>query len=337
METKERIIKTVAYFDLFDYPLSRAEIRGWLYGDRKVSFSETEEAIDALIADGTLKENGGFVSAADREGLNDIRRERFMHSLRKKKRSRRWARIFGSLPGVELVGIANTLAYDNARDGSDIDFFIVSAPGTVWRTRLLAAGLAALCGLRPKAGDSRDRLCLSFFVTSDSLDLAAAIADSRGFIGTERSRVLAAKAPARSGLNLSAREKGGENDFEDIYLHYWLRQMLPLCGYESAAEKYRQANGLDRKRGVPLVPGSLARLVGFLRHLPGDFLKAAQISHFPPAINESWARHDGSVVISDNILKFHVNDRRREVYDKWTRRCGSLMPECRKAPQEAAV
>jgi hypothetical protein len=303
MDVDERIMKTVAYFDLFDYPLTRAEIRRWLYADKDGTASSRGEndpvlvsdAISRLISRGTLKEDSGYICAADREGLSAIREERFRHSLRKMRRARRWARVFGALPGVKMVGIGNTLAYGNAKDGSDIDFFIVTEPGTIWRTRFFAAGVAAFFGLRPKAGVSRDRLCLSFFVTSDNQDISAIAAN--------------------------------DGSFEDIYLHYWMRQMVPLCGSLETADMYRASNGGIAPRGMPVKAGMLSRVFGSLRRLPGDFLKKAQISHFPQAIKAAASKNDGSVMVSDTVLKFHVNDRRREVYDKWVKRLESLLPE----------
>ena len=99
-----------------------------------------DAAIATLLGSKILKEENDFVFIFDRDGLSAVRAERKIFSDRKWKRARRWARIFAALPAVELVGVGNTLAYDNAKDGSDIDFFIVTAPGAVWRTRFFCAG-----------------------------------------------------------------------------------------------------------------------------------------------------------------------------------------------------
>jgi hypothetical protein len=294
MNIPERIIRTVAYFDLFDYPLTETEVWRWLFGadvaclpDRQVSFGEAEKAIADLVACGKLKREGGFICAADRDGLPFIREERFRHAARKWKRARRWAAAFAAVPGVELVGIGNTLAYNNAKDSSDIDFFIVTAPGTIWRNRIFCAGLAALFNLRPRLGDSRDKLCLSFFVTSDNLAIAPA--------------------------------------FPDIYLSYWLRQMAPVAGRAETASAFRAANGGLTERGLTGKAVIWAWLFKPIGWLPGDFLKNMQNRRFPEVLRASEARRDGSVVISDRMLKFHVNDRRAEVSEKWEKRSEELL------------
>jgi hypothetical protein len=289
MEIDERIIRTVAYFDLFDYPLTEAEVRRWLFGAGVVSFSEIAETVDGLASRGTLKEEGGLICVADREGLRELREERFRHSARKWKRARRWANVFAAVPGVELVAIGNTLAYNNAKDDSDIDFFIVTAPGTIWRNRFFCAGLAALFKARPRADDSRDKLCLSFFAASDALD-----------------------------LSVIARP-------EDVYLHYWLRQLVPLAGSTETAAAFCAANGRLTERGGASKAWVWAWLFRPIGWLGGDFLKKAQEKRFPKPLRAAEAKGDGSVVISDKMLKFHVNDRRQEVRERWEKRVEYLM------------
>ena len=289
MDLREAIIRTVCYFDLFDFPLSRAEICDRLYGS-DAGAHEVDAAVATLLDSKILKEENGFISLSDRDGLSAVRAERKIFSDRKWKRARRWERIFAALPDVELVGVGNTLAYDNAKDGSDIDFFIVTAPGAVWRTRFFCAALAAVFDLRPKADDNRDKLCLSFFVTADSLDMQAFAIRS-----------------------------------DDIYMRYWTRQMTPLAGKLSAFELFRVVNrgvSVREKIGSSVV---LRLLFSPLALLPGSFMRNWQKRHFPQALIEAEARHDGSVIISDSVLKFHVNDRRAYIYDRWQKRVKSIL------------
>ena len=49
-------------------------------------------------------------------------------------------------------------------------------------------------------------------------------------------------------------------------------------------------------------------------------MKNWQTRHFPEDLIEAEAKHDGSVVISDSVLKFHVNDKRADIYEKWEKR-----------------
>ena len=325
MDIEERIIRTVAYFDLSDYPLTRAEISRWLIPEeprtknRFPSLDETDRGLTDLISKGVLKEERGLLSAADREGLPAMREERFRFSARKWKRARRWAAAFAAVPGVELVGIGNTLAYNNAKDGSDIDFFIVAAPGTIWRTRIFCAGLAALFNLRPRSGDNRDKLCLSFFVTSEMLDLSVIARIPDASVGAMK------QSPGNRVASSESREARDGGNIEDVYLHYWLRQLVPLAGRAETAAAFRAANGGWAERGFAGKAGMWRWLFRPVGWLPGNFLKGAQGKRFPRILREAEKRNDGSVVISDKMLKFHVVDRRAEVRERWERRVEFLM------------
>jgi hypothetical protein len=289
MDLREAIIRTVCYFDLFDYPLTREEIAKWLYG-ASAGEGEVRAAVNALVDEKKMKEENGLVFFSDREGLAAVRAERKIFSDRKWKRARRWARVYAALPGVELVGVGNTLAYDNAKDGSDIDFFIVTAAGAIWRTRFLCAALAAVFDLRPKANDNRDKLCLSFFVTTEALEM----------------------------LKLA---RGSE----DIYMYYWTRLMRPLFGKTKTYELFRAANPevepLER-----ICNGKILRvLLSPLALLPGAFMRSWQKRRFPKPLIAAEAKHDYSVIISDTVLKFHVIDRRADIYERWTNRVKSML------------
>jgi hypothetical protein len=297
MDLRETVIRTVCYFDLFDFPLTREEIKSLLCSN-ELRAADVEAAIASLVVGKSLNANDGLLSLSDRDGLEKIRAERKLFSERKWRRARRWARVFSALPGVAFAGVGNTLAYDNARDGSDIDFFIVTAPGAIWRTRFFCAALAALFDLRPKNGNNRDKLCLSFFVTTEALDMRA--------------------------LAIGA---------DDVYMRYWTRQMTPLSGNQKTAELFFSKNHeaqLRKKIGSSAVWRLLCAPLGLL---PGAFMRGWQQRHFPKAIVDAAARRDGSVVISDAILKFHVSDRRADIYERWQKRVESILHESRETPR----
>ena len=65
MHTLEQsVLKTLAYFDVFRYPLTREELYGALYQDRAEddAFSHADflSLVDAMIADGQIYETGGY-------------------------------------------------------------------------------------------------------------------------------------------------------------------------------------------------------------------------------------------------------------------------------------
>jgi hypothetical protein len=297
MNLDESVLKTISYFDLFDYPLTRAEVWKYLVGE-KTNLSEADAAVSALVTSGKLEEKNGLIFFPGRGSVAATRESRYRHSCRKWRRARRWANVFSGIPGVMLVAIGNTLSYNNAKDGSDIDFFIVVRRGNLWRTRIFAAALAAFLRLRPMPGDGRDKLCLSFFIADDNFDL----------------KKFSIPGPT------------------DIYLAYWIAQLAPLRGAPGVYERFLSENDWI-KAILPNVAGEGAYRgsAGFWKYLfsplailPGSFLKNVQMRRFPASLREAMGRSDGSVVIGDGVLKFHLNDRRAEIYDKWVRRISNI-------------
>jgi len=171
----EAVIKTIAFFDLFDYPLTPLEIRNYLGEDRSLS-----DVRRILKNTDRLAERQGFYFLAGREEIVGIRQQRHNYAARKIRIARRFARLFSLCPWVKSVTLANSIGAFNLRDGSDIDFFIITAPGRIWLSRLYCTGLAKLLGRRPTAREKRDKICLSFYLSADRLaigDLRLAGAD----------------------------------------------------------------------------------------------------------------------------------------------------------------
>jgi len=81
----------------------------------------------------------------------------------------------GTIPFVDFVLVAGSVAMGNPTADSDIDVILGCRAGRIWTVRLFAIAILELAGLRRRAGDSktdaRDRLCLSHFLTPESYRL----------------------------------------------------------------------------------------------------------------------------------------------------------------------
>jgi hypothetical protein len=78
----------------------------------------------------------------------------------------RYGRIIAALPFVRMVAVTGSLAMNNAEEGKDIDFMLVTAPGRLWTVRalsLLVARFAKRAGVH---------LCPNYLVTTDALELS---------------------------------------------------------------------------------------------------------------------------------------------------------------------
>jgi hypothetical protein len=140
--TLERsVLQTVAYSDVFDYPLTADEIHRYLIG-----YPATRAEIASVLNGGSLVPRAlsrldGYYTLPGREDIVGTRKRRQQESTRLWIRAMHYGRIIGSLPFVRMVAITGELAMDNIAPKSDIDYFVVTERGRVWLCRLLAIGV----------------------------------------------------------------------------------------------------------------------------------------------------------------------------------------------------
>lgn len=158
------ILQTVAYADIFDYPMTIAEIHRYLIGT-SASREAVSHAIHHLI--GTyLADCEGYVCLSGRESIIKTRQRRAKVAERLWEYAERYANAVGRLPFVRMVAITGSLAVDNTDKEGDIDLMIITAPGRLWLCRLLVIGLV-------KRGIKQDgiTLCPNYFVTTNALNI----------------------------------------------------------------------------------------------------------------------------------------------------------------------
>jgi hypothetical protein len=286
----------LAFFDVFAWPLTLVEQWRWQYG-----WPGKSTPLRGCLADppAVIDEAFGLRSLTAGQASRTRRWQRYRLAERKFRRARWFAWWASRLPTVRLVAVGNSLAWSSAADDSDIDLFVVTRPGTLWATRLLLGAPLKLLGLRPTPNQQRDRLCLSFMVSEAQLDLA--------------------------GLRLGS---------EDVYFAFWLAALVPLYDADQVMRRLWQAN----RRILNRLPAAFPRRVAERRQVkagrwPRSIAAEALVALsrtaerpsrwlqerlFPSRIRE-LANRDSRVVITDHVLKFHVDDRRqlfREGYEK---------------------
>lgn len=283
---RRAVVKLIIFFDLFDYPLTTYEI--WVNLDRLVSPSEILGALQAdQTAQPKVAEQHGFYFLVGRDSIVATRAERYNYSCRKLKIARRFANLFKICPFIRLVALSNSFGDHNLRDGSDLDFFIVSAPGRIWLSRLYCAGLAKLLNKRPTIKVKRDRVCLSFYITEDQLNL--------------------------DNLKIAA---------FDPHFHYWRRYFFPLYDRGGVYAQFLSVNkdeaGLDGPQLRVVMPDkiNLSRPSFLAIDYLEFFAKMLQLKILPQTIRVARNK-PGHVIINDQVLKFHEHDNRQEILEKY--------------------
>jgi len=161
--TRACLLRTLAYFDVFDHPLTVAELV--YYADVPfVNARSAHRELTELLALGTLEHHAGHWS------LHDCV-ERVQRRLRSAERAQarfpqaeRMTRRIASFPFVRAVLISGSMSKGCMAPDGDIDYFIITTPGRLWVARTLLILYKKLFLL-----NSRRDFCVNYFVDIEHL------------------------------------------------------------------------------------------------------------------------------------------------------------------------
>jgi len=299
------ILRTLAYFDIFDYPLTVSELWRWLWPDPaqpvgEVTVEQVQQALKFDELRGRVGMVDDYVVLTGREGIVKTRSDRQPANVRKWKRAESAARFLELVPFVQLVAVSNTLAINNARPESDIDFFIVTSGQHIWIARFLVTGIISLLGWRRHGQKITNRICLSFYITTSALDLS----------------------PLKSAE-------------PDPHFTFWVSQIVPLMDDDQTYEKFRAANPWvtatlpnawkEASTGRVLAPNSsLCSIKKFYEvffsspiGIPiENWTRNHQMKRFTNDTTGKSKEPGNDVIISEDVLKFHEEDRRGKYNQK---------------------
>jgi hypothetical protein len=278
-----RTLNTVKYFDLFDYPLTRDELRKWQFKGGEI---DTQG----------LSELDGFYFLPGRDVIVKTRKEREMISLKKIRKAQKIARIIGMIPNVSLVSIVSNLGYLNAELNADIDLFIVAKPGRIWGVRFWSVMLMKILGQRPTKKNMKDKICLSYYTDENNLNL--------------ESTKISEPDPHLCYLVSQNLPIYSESDMWERFVeeNKWINKYLPNFKYSEDDKRFMI------KLGNPYLKGLIAKTeLGFEEKL----YRFVQMSKMASELKVAMNKGDKKVIINDEMLKLHTNDKRDEINRKF--------------------
>ncbi|MFA6296501.1 MAG: hypothetical protein WC663_04045 [Patescibacteria group bacterium] len=304
MQDLERaVLSAISYYDIFEYPLTSWEIFKWGY-DRKQETENRKQKIKLSEINNILSNSekiknilchkNGFYFLNGREEIVEIRRQRYLLAQKRWKKLQRITTILQVVPFIKMIAGCNNLLINNIKPESDIDVFVVVKSGRMWMTRFLLTSLVSLLGQWRHKDRISGKICLSFFVTDDNLNL----------------------------------EKIAKKPY-DIYLNNWVLLAAPLLD-RNIYSKFMQENGWAKNS----MPNALEYLpVGYERKIKKilflDLIRnicekilggkiGNELEKIFRKIQIKKMRGKGlDVIISDKMLKFHEVDRRDQFREEF--------------------
>src|SRR5688572_11958238 len=127
MHLENAILETLAYSDIFDFPLNIDELHRYL-----VAPAEPADMAQCLADMDKVDSREGYYFLSGRDEIVALRKARESASRRACQRAVFYGRMLGSLPFVRMVALTGSLAVMNLSKGADIDYMLVTEPGRLW-------------------------------------------------------------------------------------------------------------------------------------------------------------------------------------------------------------
>ena len=152
------ILETLAYSDVFDYPLTLDEVHRFL------TFLATVDVIqECMVGMKNISFANGYYFLAGRSEIVGIRKQREENSRRAFRRAMFYGRILGNLPFIRMVALTGSLAMLNLSKNRDMDYMLVAKPGRIWTARAFTLLLSRVTGL------FGDVICPNVIVSENAL------------------------------------------------------------------------------------------------------------------------------------------------------------------------
>lgn len=188
--------------------------------------------------------------------------------------------IAQAIPEIKDILLVNSYSLGALKPTSDVDLVVICEPRLLWWARLKLTATLEKAGLRRKPGHIEEQICLSFFVTADNINMQ------------------------QIALH------------EDIYLHYWLANVIPLFG-KHRTDWLVQNHWVKRTLPALTTKGSHQlknKQFSFVSYMANQLVRIPMLARSKTKAKSLGPK--SSIIITDTMLKFHNEDKRALYRDK---------------------
>ena len=166
---RQNILKTLAYFDIFNYPLTNEEVRRFL--PQKCNQLVVNEILYQLIRENEIYKLRSFYSLQNQPELAEIRIAGNQRAIKLLKIARIAAKILSWFPFVQSVAVSGSLSKNFADEKADIDFFIITSANRLWIARTCMHIFKKLTFLAGK----QNWFCMNYYIDEMKMEIVEKI------------------------------------------------------------------------------------------------------------------------------------------------------------------
>jgi hypothetical protein len=205
------------------------------------------------------------------------------------KKTEKYIKFIKWIPWILMIWIGNSISMNSAKKSSDIDLFIVTKNNSLWTTRILISLIFQILWVRKTSKKHKWRFCLSFFCSKKWMNFW---------------------------------------DFalkNDIYLYFWIVYFKPILDYNNTYKKFIESNEkwADFNEYKEIIKNNKKyikysknlkkeniiskKIILFLEYIIKTIFIKKTLKNYKKLWKPYW------IIINDSMLKFHNNDKRKEI------------------------
>lgn len=159
----QHIIRPLAYFDIFHYPLSKEELQAY----SGLPPAQLDTVLAELVQQGQVFALDGLYALENKMAMAHDRRKANQLAAQRMRVAAKAAAIIARFPYVRAVAISGSLSKNFADAKTDIDFFIITEANRLWVARTCLHLLKKLSFIT----GSQHLFCMNYFVDTAALEI----------------------------------------------------------------------------------------------------------------------------------------------------------------------
>ena len=163
--TSRSILKVIAYFNVFNYPVKKDEIISFL--DADYNEGQVNEALDFLLEKEIIYRFDGFYTLQNNYSWIQRRKDGNKKAIAQLQIAEKVTSFLSGFPYIRGIAVSGSLSKHFADERSDIDLFLIAAPNRLWIARTCMHLFKKLTFLVHR----QHWFCMNYYIDENALEI----------------------------------------------------------------------------------------------------------------------------------------------------------------------